>query len=315
MEETSAVAAIAHDMRTPLAIILGLCERLEDGELEGQAAADVGRVKANAEQLARDFERLIAAPGDERAAVAPPPAAVDLTALTWRVTADLRVLARARGQELRIPPAPAVTVLGSEAALRSVVSNLVGNALRHAPTGGVVRCAVSVRGDRVRLEVADDGPGIPVDERESILEPFARGASATADDGGHGLGLAIVRRVVDEHHGRLSIGTRAGGRGAGQRRAAGVRPVGSAPAPGQAVERVGRGRRGTPTLVALTAGPTSTPPAPSAPRRAQVPARSAGRAARSRRGCSGRRRRGPGRPSARARAPHGRCAGRRPSPG
>ena len=206
MEDTDAVAAIAHDMRTPLAIILGLCDRLEDGDLEAQAAADVSRVKANAELLARDFERLITMPTGKTTPAAPP-AAVDLTMLTWNVTANLRVLARARGQELRVPTAPPATVLGSEDDMRSVVSNLVANALRHAPDGGLVRCSVSLRGNRVRLEVADDGPGIPAAERASVLKPYQRGTSATDGDNGHGLGLAIVGRIVDEHHGRLSIGT------------------------------------------------------------------------------------------------------------
>jgi len=101
MDDTDAVAEIAHDMRTPLAIILGLCDRLEDGGLDADAAADVGRVKANAELLARDFERLLERPGRRSEGGAPaPPAIVDMTALVWEVTADLRVLARARGQEL-----------------------------------------------------------------------------------------------------------------------------------------------------------------------------------------------------------------------
>jgi len=208
MDDTDAVAEIAHDMRTPLAIILGLCDRLEDGGLDADAAADVGRVKANAELLARDFERLLERPGRRSEGGAPaPPAIVDMTALVWEVTADLRVLARARGQELRVPPAPVACVLGAEEEMRSLVTNLVGNALRHAPDAGHVRCAVSLRGGRVLVEVADDGPGVPAAERAAILEPYVRGAGADDDDGGHGLGLAIVRRVVDAHHGRLAIGT------------------------------------------------------------------------------------------------------------
>ena len=206
MGDTKAVAEIAHDMRTPLAIILGLCERLEDGDLGPQAADDVARLKANAELLARDFDRLVE-PGDrDDAAGDAAPVIVDLTALTWGVAADLRVLAHARGQRLRLSPAPSASVMGSEGELRSLVCNLVANALRCAPDDGTVRCSIAARGRRVRLEVADDGPGIPEAERAAVLEPYARGRAARAGDGGHGLGLAIVRRIVDEHHGSLSIG-------------------------------------------------------------------------------------------------------------
>ena len=206
MGDTKAVAEIAHDMRTPLAIILGLCERLEEEDLGPQAADDVARLKANAELLARDFDRLVEPGERDRDAGAVAPAVVDLTALTWGVAADLRVLAHARGQRLKLSPAPSANVMGSEGELRSLVCNLVANALRCAPDGGTVRCSIAARGSRVRLEVADDGPGIPEEERAAVLEPYARGHAARTGDGGHGLGLAIVRRIVDEHHGRLSIG-------------------------------------------------------------------------------------------------------------
>ncbi len=207
MDDTQAVAEIAHDMRTPLAIILGLCDRLEDGALDEQATQDVARLRANAERLARDFERLVEPLEAEAAEPPAPPEIVDLTALTWGVAADLRVLAHARGQRLKVTPAPSASVLGCEADLRSVVCNLLANALRWAPDGGLVRCSLSVRGNRVRLEIADDGPGIPDAERAAVLEPYTRGREAVEGDGGRGLGLSIVRRIVDEHHGRLEIGT------------------------------------------------------------------------------------------------------------
>ncbi len=96
----------------------------------------------------------------------------------------------------------APTVVGREDDLHSVITNLIGNAIRNAPVGGLVRCSVSMRGGRVQVEVADDGPGIPRDERAQVLRPFVRGAGADARDGGSGLGLAIVQRIVAEHRGR-----------------------------------------------------------------------------------------------------------------
>jgi signal transduction histidine kinase len=95
-------------------------------------------------------------------------------------------------------------VHGVEAQLRQVVVNLLDNAERHARTR--VRVEVRRAGDRAVLEVSDDGPGIPVGDRQRVFERFVRLDSARdRHSGGSGLGLAIVRDVVAAHHGRVSI--------------------------------------------------------------------------------------------------------------
>ena len=79
----------------------------------------------------------------------------------------------------------------------SVVSNLLANALKYAPAGGTVRCTVAGAGERLRIEVADSGPGVEDGLRETIFERYRRGAGSAARPGGTGLGLAIVRDLVD----------------------------------------------------------------------------------------------------------------------
>jgi PAS domain S-box-containing protein len=87
----------------------------------------------------------------------------------------------------------------------SVVSNLLANALKYAPFGGTVRCTVASGADRLRIEVADNGPGVDDGLRETIFERYRRGAGSAARPGGTGLGLAIVRDLVALHNGMVTL--------------------------------------------------------------------------------------------------------------
>lgn len=92
---------------------------------------------------------------------------------------------------------------GSPALVRRLLLNLVDNALRHTPASAGVRVTGTIDGARVRLEVEDDGPGISDADLPRVFDRFARGTTAA---GGHGLGLAICREIVDRHHGEITIG-------------------------------------------------------------------------------------------------------------
>jgi signal transduction histidine kinase len=105
--------------------------------------------------------------------------------------------------EAKLPPA-GLTIIGDPTKLTWAVSNLLSNALRYTPANGTVRVdAVSERG-RVLISVIDTGPGIPAEQRERIFEPFAQMAEA-GDIGAAGLGLAIVRDIVQAHGGRIHL--------------------------------------------------------------------------------------------------------------
>lgn len=193
---------ITHDMQTPLAIILRLCERLGDSDLPPREASNVMQVRANVDRLAAAVDELVSLQ-DGSPADTPEPKPVDLAMIARSVCEEMGVIASARRRRLAVRAVGTARVLGHEGALRSVVMNLVDNALHSAPVGGVVRCSVARCSSSVILEVADNGPGIPEDERAHVLLPRRRGTFAR--DGGKGLGLSIVRATVAEHKGRLSI--------------------------------------------------------------------------------------------------------------
>ncbi|WP_425568050.1 sensor histidine kinase [Nonomuraea rubra] len=111
-------------------------------------------------------------------------------------------------------PAASAPVLGDEARLRQVVSNLVGNAVTHTPAGTPVRIGVGTDGGEAVLVIADEGPGLAPEEASRVFDRFYRadGSRARAT-GGAGLGLAIVRSIVAAHGGRVELRS-APGRGA-----------------------------------------------------------------------------------------------------
>ena len=107
----------------------------------------------------------------------------------------VRVAVEVRPEEL--------AVSADRARLHQLLANLVDNATRHSPAGGqVLLRAAAAPGGGVVLDVLDEGPGIPTDQREAVFERFARGAST---DGGTGLGLAIARWVTQLHGGRIKV--------------------------------------------------------------------------------------------------------------
>jgi len=135
---------------------------------------------------------------------------VDLAELAHGVILSHEAEAGAKGIALAESVADPVIVEGDPAALRTMMDNLVDNAVRYSPSGSVTLRARSENAAAV-LEVEDSGPGIPVEERERVFARFYRGESAV--EGGSGLGLAIVRRIVERHGGKIELLEGAGGRG------------------------------------------------------------------------------------------------------
>ena len=148
---------------------------------------------------------------------------VDVTMLLLEAVEDARVLAPAHRWRLDLPD-EAVEVTGDAHGLHQVVTNLLSNARRYTPGGTAVTVAAALEADRVVLRVHDDGPGFPPDLAASAFDRFVRGDTARvrggADDagrgpddgaaGGSGLGLALVRAIVEAHGGTVALRSRPG---------------------------------------------------------------------------------------------------------
>ncbi len=204
---------VSHELRTPLAMILGYAELLATGHLgevkaEQQGPLDI--VVQRAHVLRDLIENITAILESEMRE--PSRNAVGLAELVDEALTDFQVLADQAGLRLHgdlaecLPP-----VLGDAEHLRRVVDNLIGNALKFTPRGGMI--AVSLRGadGQVMLEVADTGIGIDPEHRERIFERFYQVNGTTRrTHGGCGLGLALVKEIVERHGGRVGVESQLG---------------------------------------------------------------------------------------------------------
>ena len=197
------VADAAHELRTPIAALklqAGLVARARDDAARGEALRDLN---AGIDRSAHLVDQLLTLARSEPHARSAAGATVDLANIADEAVAGMLPLAQARGSHVVLDAQRPAELQGDASALHSLVRNLVDNALRHTPTGSRIEVAVQSSDDEICLSVDDDGPGVPVDERERVFDRFY--GSSAGDDAGSGLGLAIVKAVVDRHAGRIDL--------------------------------------------------------------------------------------------------------------
>lgn len=196
-------ADAAHELRTPLTALTLQIQLAVRAQSEEERASSLERMEQGVKRATRLVQQLLTMARLDPEAAQKPVMPTDLAILATAVADELRPLAEQKSIMLQIDaPAPA-WVLGQEDALRILLTNLIDNAIRYTAPSGRVDVAVSAGDTSVRLIVQDNGPGIPLDERERVFDRFYRGRDATA--GGSGLGLSIVRQIADMHGGSVTL--------------------------------------------------------------------------------------------------------------
>jgi protein-histidine pros-kinase len=201
------IATVSHELRTPLTSIVGYAELLRDlpdDDVSPAARRLVGVVERNAARELRLVDDLLtlAFLGKEQMPVALRP--LDLGEVVRGSVEAGRTPARRRGLVLAVHDAGVPLVHGDAQRLGQVVDNLLANAVKFTPPGGRVDLRVRDDGDAALLEVADTGPGVPEADLERIFDRLYRTAAAVrAQVPGAGLGLAIVRAIMDAHGGQV----------------------------------------------------------------------------------------------------------------
>jgi signal transduction histidine kinase len=197
------LADVGHELKSPLSIMLALCTRLEEsGRLAPEDAGDVARIRANAYTMLRRVQDLMLVARLENVDLQLEPAVVDVAGIVRTCVDGFGSIAAQRELDLRLGVPERLPAVVDEEKLVSVVSNLMANAIRHAPPGGVVRCSLKTTPGRLVLEIGDDGPGVAPEQRATIFERYRRGARSA----GTGLGLAIVSEIVGLHGGTVAVG-------------------------------------------------------------------------------------------------------------
>ncbi len=206
-EKSRFLASLSHELRTPLTTVLGFCELLldEPEKLDDEQADSIGEIhNAGSHMLSLINEVLDLAKIDAGKTklvmhdVALAPLLADVAAL-------VRNQAASAGMQLQLPADEGLQVCADQGALKQVLLNLCGNAIKHSGRPGDVTIQTQVAGDRVHVAVADDGLGIEPRHQEGIFDPFRRTALRHSMHDGSGIGLPLSRRLVERMAGTLTL--------------------------------------------------------------------------------------------------------------
>jgi signal transduction histidine kinase len=187
------MAAVAHDLRTPISVLRVRAEFVVDEETRSRLLETINEMQ----QMTEAVLSAMRIDGANE-----PAQSVDMGALAESLCADMEELDR----DVRFTGAPQVTCMCRASEIRRALGNLIDNAVRY---GDRAEVSIEVRAGFLAIHVDDEGPGIPQDQMTRVFEPFARlEESRSADTGGHGLGLSIARLIARGHGGDITLSNR-----------------------------------------------------------------------------------------------------------
>ena len=194
---------VAHDLRSPLSPILAGSQWIERAPVTDAVRAHAERIERSARRLARMIDALLQY--TRLSATATSGSVTPVNAATEEILADFDELVGARGGRIDADLGQEATLACAPETVQSIVANLVDNALKYGTKEGApphVTVRTRVEGPSCVIEVEDRGPGVPPELREQIFRPLFRGQKHGV---GIGLGLSIVQRLVEAHHGRIEV--------------------------------------------------------------------------------------------------------------
>jgi signal transduction histidine kinase len=203
------VAAVSHELRTPLTSTIGFLQTVErpDLELSEDKRTDLVRIaRLQAERLARLVDELLFFTDVESGRLRLSYSKVDIAALSADCVRAAESVARERGVSLQLDAEPIPPFRGDRGRLAQLLDNLVSNALKFTPRGGSVEVRAFATNGHALLQVSDTGIGIPAAERAQLFDRFFRTDAAVEQAiPGTGIGLSIVKAIVDAHNGLVTV--------------------------------------------------------------------------------------------------------------
>jgi signal transduction histidine kinase len=200
---------VSHELRSPLARLqaaIGLAHQQPD-----KAAVSLERIERESIRMDKLVGELLTLSRLEASAALPAREDIAIMDMIEEIAGDARFEAEQCNRSLAISGLAVVNVRGAPDLLWRAIENVVRNAVKHSPEGGKVDIEVQANVEWIDIRVLDRGPGVPPDDLRAIFEPFFRSNAETNNVDGHGLGLAIARRVVDAHGGSIEAVNREGG--------------------------------------------------------------------------------------------------------
>jgi signal transduction histidine kinase len=212
-EQQQFIADVSHELRTPLTILRGSLEVVLEEERPAEEYREaIGNALLEVRHLTRLSQNLLFLTRGESGRVTLSFANLDLGKFASDVVKDLSLASADRGLELSVAtPAKPIYVFADAGRLQQVLHNLLENAMRYTETGGKIAVRVEGVPGEARLSVSDTGVGIPEADVPYVFERFFRSKGSRATNpGGSGLGLSIVRWIVEAHKGRVTVESRVG---------------------------------------------------------------------------------------------------------
>jgi signal transduction histidine kinase/response regulator of citrate/malate metabolism len=214
------LGTVAHDLRNPLGVILGRTELMKELFAHAPLPVDkvtdqLGHIRASAAQMTEMVNDLISDAMMDAHNIAIRHEEVDLVAMLGEVAGANRAQAEKKRQTIALIAPPRQMWTCDPDRLREAVDNLVSNAIKYSPLGGHIELAMSAAGAHVLIRVSDEGAGLSAEDISRVFGRFQRlSARPTAGESSTGLGLSIVKRIVELHGGEISAESSGPGRGA-----------------------------------------------------------------------------------------------------
>ena len=208
------VANVSHELRTPLTNIRSYAETIRDAGVELPRELEnnfLDIVINESDRMTHIVQDLLTLSRLDNGRSEMNMARFDFGAAIDAVLRSIALEARRHGHELTHEYRDLPMIMGDRGRIEQVMLNVLGNAVKYTPDGGHIRVTAGAEGEKVWMEVADDGIGIPREDRSRIFERFYRVDKARSrESGGTGLGLSIATEIVQRHHGTLSLVDRDG---------------------------------------------------------------------------------------------------------
>ena len=199
------VNTVSHELRTPLSGVLGFTKLLLTREFDSETRRHyLGIVDAQARRLSQLIDDFLDVRSIEEGRFERARDLVDLGTLLRDEATLYSLQSESHELALDLPDTP-LPVMGNADRLRQVIGNLLSNAIKYSPQGGLVEVTAGVHGDAVRIEVRDEGLGIPAEQQSRIFTKFFRADAAASGIAGTGLGLAVSRDIIESHGGQIGF--------------------------------------------------------------------------------------------------------------
>ncbi len=203
--EKQLTSDVAHELRTPLMAIQATVEAMIDGVYD-RDDEHLMQVDAEVQRLSKLVGALLKLSRMEMRSQPMREETVDLTALADDVVVSHEAFIEESGLSIHLDAQPNVKTIGDEDLIKQAITNLVSNAVRYTDEGGSITISVAREGRMAAISVADTGIGLSPEEEKMVFSRFWRADSGRAkESGGLGIGLALVKEIVDRHHGRVSV--------------------------------------------------------------------------------------------------------------